>query len=90
MAFLYPTRAALGNALLRLIKAGISLEGASDHGVSEALYLCDPDQNGIELYWDRPPQDWPRTADGELEMFTHPLDLDGLLAETSKEDGTNN
>lgn len=90
VAFLYPTRAALGNALLRLIKAGISLEGASDHGVSEALYLCDPDQNGIELYWDRPAQDWPRTADGELEMFTHPLDLDGLLAETSKEDGTNN
>ena len=64
------------------MRAGISLDGASDHGVSEALYLRDPDENGVELYWDRPREEWPRTPDGALNMFTHPLDLDGLLAET--------
>jgi catechol 2,3-dioxygenase len=72
----------LADALLRLVNAGISLDGASDHGVSEALYLRDPDENGVELYWDRPREKWPRTVDGSLQMFTHPLDLDKLLAET--------
>src|SRR3954467_2642580 len=70
LAILYPTRAALADALRRLTKAGVSLDGASDHGVSEALYLRDPDQNGVELYWDRPKQDWPRNADGSLAMMT--------------------
>lgn len=79
LAILYPTRAELGDALRRLIAAGIELDGASDHGVSEALYLRDPDKNGVELYWDRPPEQWPRTADGELAMFSRALDLDGLL-----------
>src|SRR6185503_10973764 len=69
-AILYPTRAALADALRRLLAAGIALDGASDHGVSEALYLRDPDQNGVELYRDRPPADWPRTPDGKLAMFT--------------------
>jgi catechol 2,3-dioxygenase len=82
VAILYPTRAELGDALRRLRKAGIPLEGASDHGVSEALYLRDPDDNGVELYWDRPMEEWPRTTDGRLAMFTKPLDLDGLLAAT--------
>ena len=81
-AILYPTRAELADALERVQRAGISLDGASDHGVSEALYLRDPDENGVELYWDRPREEWPRTPDGALNMFTHPLDLDGLLAET--------
>jgi catechol 2,3-dioxygenase len=80
LAILYPTRAELGDALRRLQKAGIPLEGASDHGVSEALYLRDPDNNGVELYWDRPREEWPRTADGGLAMHTRPLDLDSLLA----------
>ncbi len=80
LAILYPTRAELGDALRRLQKAGIPLEGASDHGVSEALYLRDPDGNGVELYWDRPQEEWPRTADGGLAMYTRPLDLDSLLA----------
>jgi len=80
LAILYPTRAELGDALRRLQKAGVPLEGASDHGVSEALYLRDPDGNGVELYWDRPPQEWPRTPDGGLAMYTRPLDLDSLLA----------
>lgn len=80
-AILYPTRAALADALIRLQKAGIPLDGASDHGVSEALYLRDPDQNGVELYWDRPEQDWPRTEDGTLNMFTRRLDPDDLLRE---------
>ena len=80
-AILYPTRKALADALHRLIAAGISLDGASDHGVSEALYLRDPDDNGMELYWDRPPEVWPRTPDGELAMFTRRLDLNGLLKE---------
>jgi catechol 2,3-dioxygenase len=81
VAILYPTRKALADALMRLIKAKIPLEGASDHGVSEALYLRDPDANGVELYWDRPKADWPRDADGNIEMYTHPLDLENLLAE---------
>ncbi|HEV7507802.1 MAG TPA: VOC family protein [Thermoanaerobaculia bacterium] len=80
LAILYPTRAALGDALHRLIEAGIQLDGAADHGVSEALYLRDPDENGVELYWDRPREEWPRTPDGELAMFTRRLDLEGLLA----------
>ena len=79
-AILYPTRAALADALHRLVAAGIVIDGASDHGVSEALYLRDPDQNGVELYWDRPEQDWPRDAAGNLAMFTRRLDLDDLLA----------
>ena len=78
-AILYPTRAALADALHRLIEAKISLDGASDHGVSEALYLRDPDQNGVELYWDRPKDEWPRNTDGSLAMFTRRLDLDDLL-----------
>ncbi|MDY3558226.1 VOC family protein [Gemmata sp. JC673] len=81
VAILYPTRAALADALHRLIAAGVSLDGASDHGVSEALYLRDPDDNGVELYWDRSPEVWPRTANGELAMVTRRLDLNGLLAE---------
>lgn len=79
LAVLYPTRAELGDALRRLIAAKIPLDGASDHGVSEALYLRDPDENGVELYWDRPAADWPRADDGELAMFTRPLDLEALL-----------
>ncbi len=82
LAILYPTRAQLADALRRLIEADIPLEGASDHGVSEALYLRDPDDNGVELYWDRPQELWPRMADGKLAMFTHRLDLMNLLAET--------
>jgi catechol 2,3-dioxygenase len=81
VALLYPTRALLADALRRLIAADIELEGAADHGVSEALYLRDPDDNGVELYWDRPREQWPRSADGTLAMFTHPLDLNALLAE---------
>jgi catechol 2,3-dioxygenase len=81
LAVLYPTRAALADALRRLATAGIPLDGASDHGVSEALYLRDPDENGVELYWDRPHEQWPRTADGGIEMYTHRLDLEGLLKE---------
>jgi catechol 2,3-dioxygenase len=81
LAILYPTRAELADALRRLIEAKIPLEGASDHGVSEALYLRDPDDNGVELYWDRPKQAWPRAADGGLAMFTRCLDLSNLLAE---------
>ena len=81
VAILYPTRAALADALRRLLAAGIPLDGASDHGVSEALYLRDPDDNGVELYWDRPPNAWPRTPQGELNMFTRHLDLHGLLKE---------
>lgn len=79
-AILYPSRASLADALRRVLAAGIALDGASDHGVSEAIYLRDPDGNGIELYRDRPEQDWPRTADGSLAMVTKPLDLDDLLA----------
>jgi catechol 2,3-dioxygenase len=78
LALVYPTRAALGDALERLIRARIPLDGAADHGVSEALYLRDPDQNGVELYWDRPEAEWPRTADGKIAMYTQPLDLGSL------------
>ncbi|NOJ44125.1 VOC family protein [Bradyrhizobium australiense] len=78
-AILYPTRAALADALYRVIEAGIELDGASDHGVSEALYLRDPDQNGVELYRDRPKEEWPRAPDGSLAMFTKRLDLEDLL-----------
>lgn len=81
VAILYPSRAALADALRRLQKAGVRLDGASDHGVSEALYLRDPDGNGVELYWDRPREFWPRSADGELQMFSRRLDLDSLLQE---------
>jgi catechol 2,3-dioxygenase len=80
LAILYPTRAALADALRRLVEAKISLDGASDHGVSEALYLRDPDENGVELYWDRPCEVWPRTPDGKVSMFTRRLDLMNLLA----------
>jgi catechol 2,3-dioxygenase len=80
LAILYPTRAALGDALYRLAEAGIPLQGASDHGVSEALYLSDPDGNGVELYVDRPEDQWPRTPEGEIQMVTHRLDLNDLLA----------
>ena len=79
-AILYPTRVALADALHRLKEAGIPLDGAADHGVSEALYLRDPDQNGLELYRDRPEAEWPRTADGRLDMFSRPLDLKALLS----------
>jgi catechol 2,3-dioxygenase len=79
---LFPTRAELADAVRRVMQAGIPLEGASDHGVSEAIYLRDPDANGVELYWDRPKEEWPRTADGGLAMFTYPLDLDALLSES--------
>jgi catechol 2,3-dioxygenase len=80
-AILYPTRRDLAVALKRLIDAKYPITGASDHGVSEAIYLNDPDQNGVELYWDRPKEQWPQKPDGSLEMYTHPLDLDGLLGE---------
>ncbi|HEX2463877.1 MAG TPA: VOC family protein [Thermoanaerobaculia bacterium] len=80
LAILYPTRAELAAALRRLIEKRIPLEGASDHGVSEALYLRDPDGNGVELYWDRPRDVWPRDADGGLAMFTRRLDLENLLS----------
>jgi catechol 2,3-dioxygenase len=79
LAILYPTRAELADALRRVLEARIPLDGAADHGVSEALYLRDPDQNGVELYWDRPPDLWPRTESGELAMFTRRLDLNALL-----------
>jgi catechol 2,3-dioxygenase len=80
-AILYPTRAALADALRRVLGAGIALDGASDHGVSEALYLRDPDQNGVELYRDRPEAEWPRANDGSLAMFTRKLDVEDLLRE---------
>jgi catechol 2,3-dioxygenase len=81
VAIVYPTRALLADAVRRLQKAGVPIEGASDHGVSEAIYLRDPDGNGVELYRDRPREQWPRASDGSIEMFTHPLDLDALLKE---------
>ena len=83
-AILYPDRASLAEALRRVLAAGVELEGATDHGVSEAIYLRDPDGNGVELYRDRPKSDWPRTADGGLNMVTKPLDLDALLSEASR------
>ena len=81
VAIRYPDRATLADALRRLIEAGVPLSGASDHGVSEALYLNDPDGNGIELYRDRPREEWPHDADGSVAMMTIPLDLNALLAE---------
>jgi len=83
LAILYPDRASLGDALRRLLAAKIPLDGASDHGVSEALYLHDPDHNGIELYRDRPKEEWPRESDGSIAMSTRPLDLDALLGEAT-------
>jgi len=83
VAILYPTRADLADALRRVQAAGIHLDGASDHGVSEALYLRDPDDNGVELYCDRPAAEWPRSADGSLAMFTQRLDLGKLLSESA-------
>ena len=80
-AILYPERRELARALKGLLDAGHPIDGASDHGVSEALYLRDPDHNGVELAWDRPPEKWPHTKEGELAMVTRPLDLKGLLAE---------
>lgn len=81
VAILYPTRRALADAFRRLMDANVPLEGASDHGVSEALYLRDPDDNGLELYWDRPQEAWPRTPEGQIAMFTRRLDLNSLLRE---------
>jgi catechol 2,3-dioxygenase len=81
VAIRYPDRRALAKALRRLVEAGVPISGASDHGVSEAVYLRDPDSNGIELYRDRPREEWPRTPDGAFTMITEPLDLRGLLAE---------
>jgi catechol 2,3-dioxygenase len=83
-AIVYPTRATLADAIRRLVNAGIRLDGASDHGVSEAIYLRDPDGNGVELYWDRPIDQWPRSAEGAIEMHTLPLDLNGLLSSASE------
>ncbi len=83
-AILYPTRTDLADALRRLLAHGIRIDGASDHGVSEAIYLRDPDGNGLELYWDRPRAEWPRRADGSLAMFTAPLAMESLLAEREK------
>ncbi len=81
LAILYPTRADLGRALKGLIRHKVPLDGAADHGVSEALYLRDPDENGVELYWDRPKELWPRDADGGIAMYTRTLDLEKLLAD---------
>jgi catechol 2,3-dioxygenase len=87
LAILYPKRRELARMLKRLLDTGHPLDGASDHGVSEALYLRDPDDNGVELYWDRPREEWPRPKDGEgVAMFTRPLDLKGLLAELEAPD----
>ena len=86
VAILYPSRRALGIALQKLVEAGITLDGASDHGVSEALYLRDPDDNGLELYCDRPQEQWPLTPDGKLAMFSHRLDLHALLREAALPD----
>ena len=82
-AFLYPDRAALADVLKRVVNAGVPLDGAAHHGVSEALYLRDPDENGVELYHDRPQSEWPRDAAGQLSMYNRPLDVRALLAEAS-------
>ena len=82
LAILYPSRAELADALRRVVNAEIPLEGAADHGVSEAVYLRDPDGNGVELYWDKPKEQWPLTSDGTLAMFTRPLNVQKLLAES--------
>jgi catechol 2,3-dioxygenase len=87
LAILYPSRAALAGALRRVVTAGIQLDGAADHGVSEALYLRDPDGNGVELYRDRPEAEWPRTPDGQLAMYTRHLDLHGLLRDAPPDPG---
>ena len=79
-AILYPTREALADAVVRVLRAGHRLDGAADHGVSEAIYLRDPDENGVELYRDWPESEWPRGTDGSLAMYTAPLDVDGLIA----------
>jgi catechol 2,3-dioxygenase len=84
-ALLYPTRKALAVALKRLVEAGVALDGASDHGVSEAIYLHDPDGNGIEIYRDRPRHEWPRDENGQLKMISAPLDLEMLLAEADRQ-----
>ena len=81
VAVRYPDRKTLAGALARLLEAGVPIDGASDHGVSEAIYLRDPDENGVEIYRDRPREEWPRAEDGSYTMFTRPLDLRGLLAE---------
>lgn len=80
-AFLYPDRKSLGAVIARVLDAGYTLDGAADHGVSEAVYLRDPDGNGVELYRDRAPEEWPRDADGNLAMVNEPLDVDAILAE---------
>lgn len=80
LALLYPTREALASVVKNVLACGHELDGASDHGVSQAVYLRDPDQNGVELYWDRPAEEWPRKPDGEIAMVTERLDLEGLLA----------
>lgn len=80
LAIVYPTRAELGKALQRLLNAGIPIHGASDHGVSEAIYLADPDSNSVELYWDKPKEEWPLDANGNIRMVTRPLDLRPILA----------
>ena len=85
-ALLFPTRAALGRAVHRVLENRVDLTGAADHGVSEAVYLDDPDGNGIELYWDRPREEWPRDRDGEIVMYTEPLDLGAVLAEGRQDD----
>lgn len=85
LAIRYPTRLDLARALQRLVEAEVKLRGASDHGVSEAIYLDDPDSNGVELYWDRPKEEWPRASDGSLAMITEHLDVNGLLATASIE-----
>lgn len=79
VAILYPTRLELAKVLQQILNAGIKLDGASDHGVSEALYLRDPDENGVELYWDKPKEKWPYNKDGSLAMVTNPLDVEDLL-----------
>ncbi len=88
VAIIYPSQNALADALRRLIAAGIELDGAADHGVSEALYLRDPDNNGVELYWDRPREMWPRDEGGGLAMYTRPLDLESLLNSKSDSNET--
>lgn len=83
VAILYPDRKALATAVRRVLEAGVTLDGASDHGVSEAIYLRDPDDNGLELYRDRPEEEWPRAPDGSLAMVSRPLDLEALLREVT-------
>ena len=83
VAIRYPTRRDLAVALRRVLEAGVELQGAADHGVSEAIYLADPDENGLELYWDRPREEWPRGPEGLPTMYTHRLDVEGLLREAA-------